>query len=89
MRLSRRTWELTGPNCPPAVCRWSPDCAATEDSFKTETRDLLQTLGTFEHQVSAKKAQICSGEVMHLGYILKWGQQELSETILKLPAQTT
>ena len=47
----------------------------SEEACSRVTGDLLQTLGTLEYRVSAKKAQISWQEVTYLGYKIRQGQR--------------
>lgn len=62
---------------------------ATEDECWRGTEDLLQELGELGYRTLAKKAQLCWKEVTYLGYLLKEGQQWLTEarkkTVTSIP----
>ena len=63
--------------------------AETAEACLQGTKNLLQTLGALGYRASAKKAQICRSEVTYLGYLLRGGQQWLTdawkETVLRIP----
>lgn len=67
--------------------------AKTELECKQATEDLHQELDKSGYRVSAKKAQLCTPQVTHLGYNLQKGERTLSssriEAILRIPQPCT